>query len=72
MGSADAKLIMYCQYLIKDYPNEGIYLTTEETSSANDLKLFKKTPAICSILGIPAITLPELLEKYPDVDLGFK
>lgn len=71
MESADAKLIMYCQHLIKENPKEEIYLVTEESSSANDLKLFKKIPTICSILEIPIITLPELLEKYPEVDLGF-
>jgi len=71
MESADAKLIMYCQHLIKDNPTEEIYLVTEETSTANDLKLFKKIPAICDVIGIPVISLPELLEKYPEVDLGF-
>lgn len=71
MESSDAKLIMYCQHLILDNEEEEIYLITEETSTANDLKLFKKIPAICAILGIPVITLPELLEKYPEVDLGF-
>jgi len=71
MESADAKLIMHCQHLIKDNPEEEIYLVTEETSAANDLKLFKKIPAICEVLRIPVITLPELLEKYPEVDLGF-
>jgi hypothetical protein len=71
MDSADAKLIMFAQRLIKEKPEEVIYLVTEETSSPNDLKLFKKIPAICDILGIPVITLPELLEKYPEVDLGF-
>ena len=72
MESADAKLIMYCQYLIKDNPDKEIYLVTEETSGSNDLKLFKKIPAICGTLGIPVIALPELLERYPEVDLGFK
>lgn len=72
MESADAKLIMYGQRLIKENPDEEIYVVTEETSSANDLKLFKKIPAICDILKIPVIALPELLEKYPEVDLGFK
>ena len=71
MESADAKLIMYCQHLIKDNPKEEIYLVTEETTAANDLKLFKKIPAICDTLGIPVITLPQLLEKYEEVDLGF-
>lgn len=71
MDSADAKLIMYAQRLLKENPEEEFYLVTEETPAANDLKLFKKIPAICDILGIPVITLPELLEKYPEVDLGF-
>jgi hypothetical protein len=71
MESADAKLIMYAQRLIKENPEEEIYLVTEETSSPNDLKLFKKIPAICNLLEIPVITLPKLLEKYQEVDLGF-
>jgi hypothetical protein len=57
MESADAKLILVCQHLIKQNPQEEIYLVTEETSSPNDLKLFKKIPAICDILGLRAITL---------------
>lgn len=70
MESADAKLIMHCQYLIKDFPDE-IFLVTEETSATNDLKLFKKIPAICKILEIPVLTLPDLLKRFPEVDLGF-
>lgn len=72
MDSADAKLIMYAQRLMIENPDEEIYLVTEETSFANDLKHFKKIPAICDILGISVITLPELLEKYSEVELGFK
>ncbi|MBN7813019.1 DUF4411 family protein [Algoriphagus sp. H41] len=72
MESADAKLVMYGQRLIKENPEKEIYLVTEETSSANDMKLFKKIPAICEHLRISTITLPQLLEKYPEVDLGFE
>lgn len=71
MESADAKLIMHSQHLIKDHPQEEIFIVTEETSGSNDLKLFKKIPGICDILGIPVITLPQLLERYPEVNLGF-
>jgi hypothetical protein len=69
--SADAKLIMYCQHLIKDNPDERIYLVTEETSGSNDLKLFEKISGICNILDIPVITVPMLFQKYPEVDLDF-
>ena len=72
MESADAKLIMYCQHLMKYNPEEEIHLVTEETSASNDLKLFKKITAICSTLGVSVLTLPELLEKYTAVDLGFE
>jgi hypothetical protein len=57
---------------MKDNPGEEIHLVTEESSSSNDLKLFKKITAICSILDIPVLTLPELLEKYTEIDLGFQ
>ena len=72
MGSADAKLIMYCQHLMKDNPEEDIYLVTEESISTNDLKLFKKIPAICTIMRIKVIGLPELLRLYSEVDFGFE
>lgn len=72
MESADAKLIMYCQHLIKNNPEKENYLVTEETSTANDIKLFKKIPAICETLGIPVTTLPQhLIIKYPNNNLGF-
>lgn len=71
MESADAKLIMYCQHLMKDNPEEEIYLVTEESISTNDLKLFKKIPAICTILGIKVIGLPELLAMFTELDLAF-
>ncbi|EIM77115.1 hypothetical protein A3SI_07459 [Nitritalea halalkaliphila LW7] len=71
MESADAKMIMHCQYMIKDFPNKDIFIVTEESISENDLKLFKKIPAICQILDIKVLNLPELLSKFTELDLGF-
>jgi hypothetical protein len=70
MDSADAKMIMYCQHLMKDFPDDEVCIVTEESNSGNDLKLFKKIPTICQILGVPVVTLPDLLNKFPEVDLG--
>jgi flagellar biosynthesis/type III secretory pathway chaperone len=70
MESADAKMIMYCQHLMKDFPDDEVCIVTEETNSGNDLKLFKKIPSICQILEVPVLSLPDLLNKFPEVDLG--
>jgi len=37
---------------------------SEETVSNNDNKLFKKIPAICSILQIKYLKLPEFIKKF--------
>ncbi|WP_304517305.1 DUF4411 family protein [Cecembia rubra] len=71
LESADAKMIMHCQYMIKDFPDEDVFIVTEESNSENDLKLFKKIPAICQILDIKIMNLPELLSKFTELDLGF-
>lgn len=52
LESADAKMIMHCQYMMKEFSDEEVFIVTEESSSENDLKLFKKIPTICQILGI--------------------
>jgi len=67
LASADAKLILYC--LSK---KDEIVIVTEETKSSNDNKSFKKIPAICHILNIRCITLPELLNEYIGIDIEFK
>jgi hypothetical protein len=70
LDSADAKLVLYC---IKDADSLGIdkpILVTEETQSENDKKLFKKLPAICSILGIDQCSLPTLLKNYFKISLS--
>jgi hypothetical protein len=72
LEDADMKLVILCLNLIKDNPNEEIFLVTEETENSNDNKLFKKIPAICKELGIKTKTLPELLELYNGIDVEFK
>lgn len=71
MESADAKMIMYCQHLINDFPDDDICIVTEESNAGNDIKLFKKIPTICQILDIPVLGLPELLRNFTELDLGF-
>jgi hypothetical protein len=70
LDSADAKLILYCT---KDSNSLGIdnpILVTEETLTDNDNKLFKKLPAICSILGIDQCNLPTLLKDHYKISLS--
>jgi hypothetical protein len=72
LNSADMKLILFCLNYKKDHPNEKIVLVSEETVDSNDSKVFKKIPAICKILEIEIMTLPELFEMYDGIDFEFK
>jgi len=72
LNSADMKLILFCLNLKKEDSIEEIFLITEETEDSNDSKVFKKIPAICNILEIETMTLPQLFEKYKGIDLEFK
>lgn len=64
LNSADAKIILQAlKFRNEDKLNEVI-IVSEESSSANDQKLFKKIPTICEILKINCFTLPEILEKF--------
>lgn len=70
LNSADAKLLLY------SIKNNGttenkIIIVTEETEFSNDNKSFKKLPAICKILEIEVLTLPELLKKYDGIEIDF-
>lgn len=67
LESADAKLILYSLAKIKD----DIVIVSEETESSNDNKAFKKLPTICKYLNLEIITLPELIERYQEIDLTF-
>ncbi len=62
LKDADSKIILKAIQYKKS--KEDICIVTEETSANNDNKLFKKIPAICSILDIDCIGLPELMENY--------
>jgi hypothetical protein len=72
MNSADMKLILTCLNLIKDYPEEEIFLVTEETEVSNDNKIFKKIPAICSQLGIQTINIQQLVDKFHGINFEIK
>jgi hypothetical protein len=61
LNTADAKLILCCYNESDILGFEEYLLVTEETSTENDNKVFKKLPAICSILKIKFCTLPSLL-----------
>jgi len=70
LESADAKQILYC---IKDKGSLEIdkpILVTEETGAENDNKLFKKLPAICTVLEIEHCNLPILLKDHFKLNLS--
>jgi len=70
LESADMKQIILCLNLQKD--GEKVVLVSEETESNNDNKLFKKIPAICKILEIETMTLPEILGQFKGIGIDFQ
>ncbi len=70
LNDADMKQIILCLNLMKN--EEQVVLVTEETESSNDNKLFKKIPAICNMLEIETMTLPELIAMYDGIDIDFQ
>jgi hypothetical protein len=72
LNSADARMILLA--LNEKHHNQKveIAIVTEESETANDHKAFKKIPAICKILNIDVMALPELLAKYNEVNIEFK
>lgn len=67
LESADSNLLLFCQTNKVDYT-----LVTEETTASNDGKSFKKLPALCQILGINIISLPDLLGGFEEINFEFK
>lgn len=74
LSKADGKLILYCLNEKKQNQNTLLadkpILVTEETSTDNDNKLFKKLPECCRILEIEHCNLPTLLEKHFEIKLS--
>ena len=72
LDSADGKLILYC--LKEKNQNtllDGVtILVTEETSTENDNKLFKKLPECCRVLEIENCNFPTLLIKHYNLKLS--
>ncbi len=68
LNSADTKILLYA---LQDNSSD-IVIVSEETEASNDNKSFKKLPAICKILNLSIITLPEMLKKYDEINLEFK
>ena len=68
LSSADVKILLYT------LQNKGddIIIVSEETESSNDNKSFKKLPALCKILSLSIITLPEMIKRYDGINLEFK
>jgi hypothetical protein len=70
LDSADAKLVLYCMKDANSLDIDNPTLVTEETNTENDNKLFKKLPAICSILNIDQCNLPTLLRDHFKINLS--
>jgi hypothetical protein len=63
LKSADAKITLKAIEISKTLDNQ-IIVVTEETTTNNDNKLFKKIPSICKELNIECIGLPKLIEFF--------
>lgn len=72
LESADAKLILYTLNYQNSNNKERIIIVTEETEVSNDNKGFKKIPAICGILQLETLTLPNLLILYNGINIEYQ
>lgn len=70
LETADARMIILA--LNKKRGKEDIIIVTEESETGNDNKAFKKIPAICKMLDIPVMTLPDLLKIYQGIEIEFR
>ncbi len=69
LENADAKIILYAY--MQNKLGKTVTVVSEESSMGNDDKMYRKIPAICSSIGINCIQLPELLQKYNEIEVTF-
>jgi len=73
LKGADAGLILYGLDFNHKNPTDEFCIVTEETSSPNDNKLFKKIPALCALneINIKVVTLPNYLKEILNVNINY-
>jgi len=71
LKSADARLILFGIDFKPKNKDDEFYIVTEESDVQNDNKAFKKIPTFGSFVGIDVISIADLLEKYPEVNVQF-
>jgi len=71
LKSADARLILYGIDFKSKNKQEEFYVVTEESDVQNDNKAFKKIPTFGYFVGVDVISIADLIEKYPEVNVQF-
>ena len=71
LKSADARLILYGIDFKSKNKQEEFYVITEESDVQNDNKAFKKIPTFGSFVGVDVISIADLLDKYPEINVQF-
>lgn len=72
LDSADARMIILALNERQLNHEAELFIVTEESEVANDQKAFKKIPAICKILDLDVMILPQLLARYNEIKIEFK
>lgn len=72
LKTADPKMILHALKLKQESFLLGdiITIVSEETATANDRKVFKKIPEICSLIPLDCCTLPVLLKQHYNLNLS--
>ena len=70
LESADAKMLLYCLKEKTELNLDNPFIVSEETSAENDGKVFKKLPALCSLIDVNHHNLPYLFSNYLKINLS--